>query len=367
METNDEQSVQSNIGVAGINAGEHSKSSHKHAAAIIDSDTVSNAGVGASVQNSEQEKQKDQTLASRIGTYNTMRKSTNSARQVLKGTQRELEKLSKDLEHRQNILDNYEQIVSEQTQALTQAQSSQAASQKEQTSLQEQLKSAQNTLDQTKAKNKKELEPVQADVDEAKRAVRAQEKELAHLQKERDNAARALYDIKRKAEEHGGARGAEYDSALEKNNLKMQEVEQAHVKLGELRNAYSQKKAALESKQTQISEEQKPLYEAVENLQSRIKSEKRNISRQEKFITDAQNALNEANEIHSDPQVTVDLKQKVQQLTQTANEQQEHYSQLKAQMQDAGKKAHIGKIAACGIIVLIAVIAIVIIVLFAGR
>ncbi len=346
----------------------NSENTHKHAEAIVDDSALDNKDSDAA-QGTElaAEKQKDQTLASRIGTYNSMRKSANSARQVLKGSQRELEKLSQDLKHRQNILDNYDQIIGEHTAALTQAQSSQAASQQEQTSLQERLKSTKKELEQTKAKNKSELEPFLSSEDEAKRVVRVQEKELAKLQRERDTYAKALYDIKRKAEERGSGRGPEYDSALEKNNAKMQEVEQAHVKLGELRNAHSQSKAALESKQTEISEEQKPLYEAVENLQSRIKGEKRNISRQEKFIADAQSALNEANEIHSDPQVTADLRQKVQELEQAVDEQQERYSNLKEQVQDAAKKAHIGKLVAGGIVVLVAIIAIVIIVLFAGR
>ena len=359
MQTSGEQGTKNNAG---------SQTVHKHAATIVDSDTVVHGNASEAVQEQSNEKQKDQTLASRIGSYNAMRKSANSARQVLNGSQRELEQLSKDFTHKQNILDNYDQIIAEQTQALEQAQNSQAKSQQEQTSLQDELKNAQSLLEQTKAKNKKELEPIQRCADEAKHAVRVQEKELAHLQKERDSAAKALYDVKRRLEARNASdQSPEYDRALANNQIKMQEVGQAHSKLGELRNAYAQTKAALASKQTEIAEEEKPLYEEVERLQSSIKGEKRNISRQEKLIAAAQNALDEANNIYENPQGVLDLEQKVQDLTQEVKEQQEHYDVLKAQVQDAAKKAHIGKLVASGIILLVAIIAIVLIVLFAGR
>ncbi len=334
----------------------------RHAETIVDFGL--DAGAGA---DGEPAGDADAGLVARIGAYASTRKEASSARQVLKGTRRELDHVQEELSHKRVIFDNFDAIVAEQGAALKAAQEASAQSSATLEVLKEQLPAAKAELEQMRKCHKEELAPLQKAVDNAKQALRAHEREISRLQKERDACSKAAWEMKHAADSHdaGSARG--YEQAVARERAKLDEVEDAHTRLGELRNEAAAAKTELEGRREQQEAAQAPLYEKIEQLQAQSKTTQRDLARQQKAAEDAQAAIDEANAIHADPQAIEELAMRAQELEQTASAQEAHYNALREEASAAAKKAHVGKIAIGAVVVVVAIVAIVLILLFAGK
>ncbi len=333
---------------------------HRHAEKIVDSDL--DAGAAETAEGTP-----DAGLVARIGAYASTRKAASSAKQVLRGSRRELEHVQDELSHKRGVFDNFDAIISEQGAALKAAQEAAAKSSSTLDALKEQLPAAKAELEQTRKRHKEELAPLQKAADSAKQAVRAHEREISRLQKERDACSKAAWEMKHAFDERDGARSRDYEQALGRERAKLDEVEQAHTRLGELRNDAAAAKTELEGCRERQEAEQAPLYEKIEQLQAQSKAAQRDLSRQQKAADDAQAAIDEANAIHEDPQAIEELAGRADELQQTVCAQEEHYAALKEEASAAARQAHVGKIAAGAAVLLVAVVAIVLIVMFAGR
>ncbi len=304
-------------------------------------------------------------LVARIGAYASTRKAASSAKQVLKGSRRELDHVQEELSHKRTIFDNFDAIVAEQGAAYAAAQEASAKSTAALDTLKEQLPAAKAELEQMKKRHKEELAPLQKAADAAKQAIRAHE--ISRLQKERDACSKAAWEMKHAADAQGGADSRSYEQAVAREREKLDEVEQAHTRLGELRNEAGAAKTELEGCRERQEAAQAPLYEKIEQLQAQMKATQRDLSRQQKAADDAQALIDEANAIHADPQAIEALAARAQELEQTVSAQEARYGALKEEASAAAKKAHVGKMAAGAVVLLVAIVAIVLIVMFAGK
>ena len=333
----------------------------RHAETIIDS------GLDAAEASEMAEGAADAGLVARIGTYASTRKAASSAKQVLKGSRRELDHVQGELSHKRGIFDNFDAIMAEQGAALKAAQEAAAKSSATLDALKEQLPAVKAELEQMRKRHKEELAPLQKAADSAKQAVRAHEREISRLQKERDACSKAAWEMKHAANVPASERSLDYEQAVERERAKLDEVEQAHTRLGELRNDAAAAKTELEGCREKQEAEQAPLYEKIEQLQAQSKAAQRDLSRRQKEADEAQAAIDEANAIHADPQAIEELAARAEELQQTVSAQEEHYTALREEASAAAKKAHVGKMAAGAAVLLVAVVAIVLIVMFVGK
>lgn len=332
----------------------------RHAEKIVDSDFERGASGGKNPDAGA-------GLVARIGVYASTRKAASSAKQVLKGSRRELEHVQEELSHKRGIFDDFDAIVAEQGAALEAAQEAAGRSSSQLDMLKEQLPAAKADLEQMKKLHKEELAPLQKAADAAKQAVRSHEREISRLQKERDACSKAAWEMKHAADAHDAGASRAYEQAVERERAKLDEVEAAHTRLGELRNDAATARAELEAARERQEAAQAPLYESIEQLQAQTKSAQRDLSRQQKVADDAQAAIDEANAIHSDPQAIEELAARARELEQTVAEQEARYNSLKEETSAAAKKAHVGKVAAGAVVLIAAIVAIVLIVMFAGK
>ena len=335
----------------------------KHAAPIAADD----AGAPAQAVSAPVPKPDAQGLVSRIGTYAEKRKEAASLRQTLRATQRELDKLRSDLAHRRDIESNYDSIVSTQQEAYDKAQASRADSAQVEQRLEKELPAARDALEQMRRVHKEQLAPAQQAADAAKKAVREAEHEIARAQKERDAFSKEACAAQVRIDGGADPKRSGYDEALAKSEEKMAEVTEMHTRLGELRNEQGRAKSELSALQDAHRREEQPLYETLEKLQAELKTAQRNIKRQDKFAEDARAALDEANAVHDDPQATEDLAARVDALAEAVRQQSAQHENLKAEASAAAKKAHVGKLVAVAAFLLVAVLAVLLIVLFAGK
>ena len=337
----------------------------RHAAPIADEASGTPAPDGPSPSCAPAAKPAADGFVSRIGTYTQKRREAASARQVLRATQRELDKLRSDLAHRRDIEGSYDSIVSTQQDACDKAQASREASVQAEKRLEKELPEARDALEQMRRAHKEQEDPMEQAADAAKQAVRDAEREIARAQKERDVLSKQAWTAQ--ASSGAGLGRGVRDEALARREDKMAEVTEMHTRLGELRNEQGRTRSELEALRQVHRGQEQPLYEKVERLQAELKKAQRNIKRQDKLAADARAALDEANAIHDDPQATEALAQKVDTLAGRAREQGAQHDALKAEASAAAKKAHVGRLAGAALFVLVAAVAIVLILLFAGR